>query len=201
MIPPTPTDGLVEDYLARVRHALRDLPRAQTDSMVKDLREHIQTARRVGGADSAAQVRQLLEDMGDPEAIRAAAGLPPVPHMRWGDLWAPWLLLFGGFVFLVGWLAGAVLLWNSSVWTTREKILATLIWPGGLAAVLYAGGIAVAVAGPTTCTGGTGLATHCASAPGSGAAGAIVAVVVAAAAVAAPIAVSVRLFRALRTRV
>ncbi len=190
------SDMLVEAYLARVRYALRDLPRAQSDSMVEDLRAHILTARAGQGAEGEAAVRQLLDDMGDPAAIRAAAGLPPISRAHWGDPWAPWLLLFGGFVFLVGWLAGAVLLWNSTVWTTREKILATLIWPGGLAAVVYAGGIAVVVGSPTACTGGSGLAAQCTSPPGSAAA-----VILAVVAVVAPIAVSVHLLRALRTRV
>jgi hypothetical protein len=47
------------------------------------------------------------------------------------------LLLLGGFVFGVGWIVGLVLLWSSSVWTWWEKLLGTLIVPGGLALPLY----------------------------------------------------------------
>jgi hypothetical protein len=54
---------------------------------------------------------------------------------RGGHEWAAiLLLLLGGFVFYVGWIAGLVLLWSSRVWTTREKLVGTLVVPGGLAA-------------------------------------------------------------------
>jgi hypothetical protein len=46
------------------------------------------------------------------------------------------LLLLGGFLIGLGWLAGVALLWASPRWDTRDKLLGTLIWPGGLAAVL-----------------------------------------------------------------
>src|SRR5215469_1921075 len=52
-------------------------------------------------------------------------------------------LLFGGFAFLVGWLGGLLLLWLSPNWRWTEKVLGTVIWPGGLAAVaLVAAGVA-----------------------------------------------------------
>ena len=34
---------------------------------------------------------------------------------------------------MIGWLVGVVLLWISSAWTTRQKLLGTLVVPGGLA--------------------------------------------------------------------
>jgi hypothetical protein len=39
-------------------------------------------------------------------------------------------------VFLVGWLVGVVLLWSSTVWTLRDKLIGTLVIPGGLATAL-----------------------------------------------------------------
>jgi hypothetical protein len=42
------------------------------------------------------------------------------------------LLLFGGLIALLGWIVGAVLVWRSSVWTRREKLLGTLVLPFGL---------------------------------------------------------------------
>jgi hypothetical protein len=36
----------------------------------------------------------------------------------------------------VGWLVGLVLLWSSRLWTTREKLIGTLIVPGGIATAL-----------------------------------------------------------------
>lgn len=47
------------------------------------------------------------------------------------------LLLVGGFLAGVGWLVGVVLLWLSDVWSLRDKLLGTLVVPGGLAVALY----------------------------------------------------------------
>jgi hypothetical protein len=43
------------------------------------------------------------------------------------------LLLVGGFLWGVGWLAGAVLLCLSDAWSLRDKLVGTLVVPGGLA--------------------------------------------------------------------
>jgi hypothetical protein len=47
------------------------------------------------------------------------------------------LLLIGGIVLpFVGWVVGVVLLWASSRWRISDKVLGTLVWPGGLGALL-----------------------------------------------------------------
>ena len=43
------------------------------------------------------------------------------------------LLLAGGFLVGFGWIAGLILLWTSPSWTERQKLLGTLVLPGGLA--------------------------------------------------------------------
>ena len=45
--------------------------------------------------------------------------------------------LVGGGFFLVGWVVGCVLLWASPRWRWTDKLLGTLVWPGGLAAVAF----------------------------------------------------------------
>lgn len=55
------------------------------------------------------------------------------------------LLLIGGFFAGIGWIVGVVLLWRSRVWTLRDKLIGTLLWPGGLVtaltfAVIYTSG-------------------------------------------------------------
>jgi hypothetical protein len=45
------------------------------------------------------------------------------------------VLLFGGFVFLVGWIVGLIMLWSSRRWTTLEKLIGTLVLPGGIVAI------------------------------------------------------------------
>ncbi len=68
------------------------------------------------------------------------------------------LLLIGGFFFLVGWVVGAVLLWISPRWRFTDKLLGTLVWPGGLSLIWYLGPLAT---GSETCGGGTGIPTRC----------------------------------------
>jgi hypothetical protein len=49
------------------------------------------------------------------------------------DRWVPWLVLAGGFLVGVGWFVGVAWLWSSHTWTSKEKIIATLLVPGGIA--------------------------------------------------------------------
>ena len=53
---------------------------------------------------------------------------------------------------LVGWFIGVALLWRSPVWTTREKLVGTLVIPGGLGAPLA---LAFVGAEWRACNGGT----------------------------------------------
>jgi hypothetical protein len=57
---------------------------------------------------------------------------------------APWLetlalfLLLAGSVFVPwGWLVGVVLAWSSRIWTLRDKLIATLCPPFGLAPAIW----------------------------------------------------------------
>ena len=38
----------------------------------------------------------------------------------------------GGFLYVIGWVVGAILLATSNVWTSREKVIGLLVVPGGL---------------------------------------------------------------------
>jgi hypothetical protein len=78
------------------------------------------------------------------------------------------LLLVGGFVFAVGWVVGLVLLWSSTVWSTRDKVIGTLVFPGGLVLpfllALTPGSSGVCISDsqhPTeVCTGGQSALAH-----------------------------------------
>ncbi len=48
------------------------------------------------------------------------------------DRWVPWLVLAGGLLVGVGWFVGVAWLWSSHTWTRKEKIVATLLVPGGI---------------------------------------------------------------------
>ncbi|MFI6101116.1 HAAS signaling domain-containing protein [Lentzea sp. NPDC051213] len=66
-------DSLVAEYLARVSRATAGLPADRRDELVSDLREHIETSRADLSAETEAEVRGILDRLGDPAAIARAA--------------------------------------------------------------------------------------------------------------------------------
>ena len=91
----------------------------------------------------------------------------PVRTQReWLEPLAIVLLLLGGLLGGVGWLVGVVLLWLSNVWTTRDKLIGTLIVPGGLALPLFVFSV-VAVTGGSSGTTLCSSVARTSSAPGS----------------------------------
>jgi uncharacterized membrane protein len=139
----TTSDRAVDDYLRRLERSLRDLPPQRRREIVAEIDEHLaDTLAEMGPGAGEAAIRNALERVGDPEDIAAEArerfgiksGRP-----SWTDPIAIVLLLIGGFLWLVGWIVGVVLLWLSDVWSTRDKIIGTLVVPGGLAAAAWLG--------------------------------------------------------------
>ena len=86
-------------------------------------------------SDSEAEVHNVLDRLGDPAEIAAEArrrfGVRP-RGSDWREVSAIVLLLLGGFVAFVGWIVGVILLWLSDRWTTRDKLIGSLVVPGGL---------------------------------------------------------------------
>ena len=194
---PDSTEHLINRYLKHLDDALRDLPTARRKQILRDIAEHIQTARHNLPEENEAQIRQILEEVGDVEIIRQEAGLPPEKGAYWGDRWAPWLLLLGGFFFLIGWIFGLILLWQSRVWRLGDKILATFVWPGGLATVVVFGGMPVATSSTVSsvCTSNVNGSVHCLSPAGvSPHTSPVLLVILAVIAVSAPLFVTWRLF-------
>lgn len=134
------TDRLVDEYLQRLDAELAGLPRGRRHELVAEIAAHISEARAALPREGEAEIRTLLDQIGDPADIAAAAGEgTPVRSRRAGvvEILALIGLLVGGFVVLVGWFVGLVLLWVSQAWTTREKLVGTLVVPGGLAPAFY----------------------------------------------------------------
>jgi hypothetical protein len=151
------TDRLVEAYLGQLDDALRDAPAGRRREVTGDLRDHIAQARaELPGGGSEAEVRTLLDRLGDPaeiaaEAVEAVAPPSRKPRGQPGGAWVERLtlvlLLIGGVIVpVVGWCAGVALLWSSRVWSTRDKVLGTLVLPGG---VLPAVVLALFISGET----------------------------------------------------
>jgi uncharacterized membrane protein len=174
----TDDDQLVEDYLRELQIAAQGLPADRRDELIEEITAHIAEARQSDGSPLA--VRNILDRLGDPaDIVRAAADTPPGSQAWSGasssaghpagqpatqpgragalELAAVLFLLLGGIVIpVLGWFIGVVLLWMSPRWTAKDKLLGTLVWPGGLLApalLVVAGAAAGLLAtSVTTCT-------------------------------------------------
>src|SRR5919108_1416559 len=134
-------DQLVDEYLQRLDAELYGLPRARRRELVDEIAEHIAEARADLPAEGEPEIRTLLDRLGDPADIAAEArGRTAAPRRRAGalEVAALILLLAGGVVVpVVGWFGGVALLWISDAWSVRDKMIGTLVVPGGLAPALY----------------------------------------------------------------
>jgi uncharacterized membrane protein len=161
----TAPNPLIDSYIKQLRARARTLPRGRRDELMQQIQEHLRDALPPGSTE--VEVRNALDQLGEPEAIVAEEfdrlGFQPA---RAGKLeWAVIVLLpFGAFLIpILGWVLGVILLWASSVWSPREKLIGTLLVPGGLSAVLFL----ALIGSSSTCTasGGGGRPTiqHCTS--------------------------------------
>ncbi|MCU6482698.1 hypothetical protein QO003_002072 [Arthrobacter silviterrae] len=123
----------VRRYLDELDSRLMSLPDTERHEIIREVEEHIHAERVAGHATSA-----ILKELGSPEEVASATNQGGTSSR--GDSTAyliltTCLLLLGGFA-IIGWFAGAILLWVGKSWTFAEKLICTLIWPGGLAAAL-----------------------------------------------------------------
>jgi hypothetical protein len=150
-------DKLVRRYLAQLDAALRGVDASRREEILAEVHGHIEEGRTGLDPGDTASVRTLLNRVGDPAAIAAEAGAPPPGSRRW-DAWAPWLIIFGPVASGLGWIAGVLILWTSPTWSTRAKLIATLVSPVGLVALFF--GLVAALRAAAGCSGPT---TTCAT--------------------------------------
>jgi uncharacterized membrane protein len=124
---------LARDYLKRLEKAAASLPRARRKELIGEIESHLNEALPTDAGE--ADALNVLERLGEPAEIVAEAGTGQAPVARLGlnERVAILLLLVGGFLLGVGWFVGVVLLWSSRIWTLRDKLIGTLVLPGGLA--------------------------------------------------------------------
>src|SRR4029079_19474827 len=176
----TTPDKLVERYLKHLEVELDDVPSDRRREIVDEIAGHIAEARAALEHETEADVRNILEGLGDPAEIAAdARELFELPASRtapykagWMEVGALVLLLIGGIVIpFFGWFIGVVLLWVSNAWNVRDKIIGTVFVPGGLGLSLFillsasfmaGGGVSTCVFNPTTGE------NHCTPVDGSG---------------------------------
>ena len=153
-------DRLVDQYLSRLADAAQRLAPDRRSELLSEIREHIAASRAGATSDDEAAVRTMLDRLGQPSDIVAAAlddGRQDEPadqsaqrRPRLGlEVAAVVMLTLGSLIPVLGWAVGVMLLWSSGVWRRSEKLLGTLIVPGGPGLALLLGVI------PTqTCTSG-----------------------------------------------
>ena len=187
---------LAAEYLQRLRRAGRGLPPGRLRELLAEIEGHLSEAIDPNASD--AEALTVLDKLGEPEAIIAAEtpDRDELPVGRGAREWAAIvLLLFGGFIFGVGWFVGLVLLWSSRAWTTRDKWLGTLVVPGGLATSVIIGLIAIGAPAKKLCRAINGGVPHCTNAAGQSVPSSALGVAVFALLVLAPIATSIYLAR------
>jgi uncharacterized membrane protein len=77
-------DRLVDDYLKQLSRELRDVPRARRRELVDEIEAHIAEARSGLEAENEAEIRNLLERLGDPAEIAAEERARSAPAPRRG---------------------------------------------------------------------------------------------------------------------
>jgi hypothetical protein len=161
----TAPNPLIDSYIKQLRARARTLPRGHRDELIQQIQEHLREALPPGSTE--VEVRNALDQLGEPDAIvaeefdRLGIQLAKAGKLEWAVIV---LLPFGAFLIpILGWVLGVILLWASRVWSLREKLIGTLLIPGGLSAVLF---LALIGLGSTcTASGGGGRPTiqHCTS--------------------------------------
>jgi hypothetical protein len=95
-------DRLVDAYLKELTKAAEPLPAARRTELIDDVKAHI-AEERAAGATSESEIRQILQRLGDPQEIVAAAtdGLVLVdvpPKLRPSDMVALALVFLGPYL-------------------------------------------------------------------------------------------------------
>lgn len=151
-------DRLVSDYLERLNAALADVPPDRRNEIVGEIRSHIEEQRAALHDETDADVYNLLERVGEPSelatAARSESRSPAEPRRERGRAGAVEILAL--VLTPLIWPVGVILLWSSSAWSTRDKMIATLVPPGGYLGLFVGFSIlSVAALGATTSCGGT----------------------------------------------
>ncbi len=125
-------DAVITNYLVRVRRAARRLPRGRRDWVIAKIGDRLADTIEANDGGSR-DVRATLVRFGQPrDVVLAVDGHNPGAEASWLEYAAILLVLAGGVLWRPAWLAGVTLLWVSPRWRWQDKVLATLVWPGGL---------------------------------------------------------------------
>jgi uncharacterized membrane protein len=141
---------IVSGYLGRLETALAPVPSARRQELLEDVRAHIAEARSALSNETDADLLNVLDRLGDPADMATAeigrAESTPASQRPSRNMEIAAIVLL-----LVFWPVGVVLLWISDAWTTRDKLIGTLVPPGGFLAVIVLGPVLALGALGTAC--------------------------------------------------
>ena len=130
------TDELVRDYLERLESELAQVPADRREEIVSEMRSHIAEERARGAVNTEADLHNMLERLGDPREIALAArpaGAAPERRQTAAGLVESLALVLTPII----WPVGVILYWLSPRWNTRDKLIATLLPPGGYPSLVF----------------------------------------------------------------
>jgi hypothetical protein len=153
----TEVDALIARYLQDLESQLGDLPANRRQELLDEVHAHIAAARADLDLETEADVRTMLERLGDPADIAAEARERSGVQARPARPTTPWLEIATVVLLVIpflGWILGAVLVWLSRLWTTRDKLIGTI---GGLSWVVAGLGTVMTSAGGSRAVGSAPL--------------------------------------------
>ncbi len=126
----THANQIIDGYLARLEAELAGVPAPRRRELLDDVRAHLSEARAALPEETDADLLNILDRLGDAADLaaehRQRLGLPAPAPFR------PGLMEIGALVLTpLLWPVGVVLLWASAAWNWRDKLIGTLIPPGG----------------------------------------------------------------------
>lgn len=149
-------DQLVHEYLSRLDSALAGVPRSRREEILDEISNHIAEERSRLHDESDADLRNLLDRLGDPaevaDAARDEADERPAPQPRRIGAIEVLALVLTPLI----WPAGVILLWLSPAWNTRDRLIAMLVPPGGYIFIVF-GLPALLMFGPMSECGGSSV--------------------------------------------
>jgi hypothetical protein len=127
-------DQLIDGYLARLRVAATDLPASVRDELIEDMRAHIAEARTRETEETDATILNILDRLGEPAVVAAETR----ERLGLKAAYRPGLLEVAAVILVPFlWPVGVILLWMSPAWHWRDKLIGTLVPPGGYIGLSY----------------------------------------------------------------
>ena len=130
------TSSHADEYVRQLHIVLAGMDEPQRTELTEMITAKLDAARSAEKPDH--EVQRVIRLLGAPVRVARAAGYEP-PRALHADNYQPagpgaaeWVALvglsIGSYVVpLVGWVLGAIVLWNSRRWTTSEKLYASAL--------------------------------------------------------------------------